>query len=418
VNEEGVLFFAARSSDWETTAEDLVFDRVPVNVGQSFRDQTTFVAESDGIHFFSFSAGTVANSPALLSLGDLRPGNLNRWSSANQGTDVIYRNVLSSMTAGQSLTVRTATDVTSSAEGAWTSWTGFNLNDFFEDIVAFSAGRDSPYTPSTPIDHPIKMSEVFLNEGGAFSLENSNFVAPEDGIYYFSFSIGQRNGDAVRVALGVDRSSSRDNEMELWCKAGNTDDVNIQSRSSIVQLQAGDVAWISTLHPTVFSDDADLQTTLTGFKYSPSQATSVAWAVHRLFPWSGGPGVGFDPIEFTDVAVNVGDVYDPDTDLFHVAVSGYYYMEFNVGVLGGTSGRAVSVRLVRNGVPEFVSLPEEVLATVVHEAVPTGHDNVGRALVAKLSEGDIIRLVADENSGIFSDTERQTTFLGFLLYEV
>ncbi|ELU06838.1 hypothetical protein CAPTEDRAFT_228528 [Capitella teleta] len=418
---DGVIFFATRTSDWSGSNPVLLFDDTRVNIGQRFQDGFSFTANNSGLHFFSLSAGALAHTETILSLTDIKParGNIRRESTANSGDDVIYRNTIVNLDRDQAITVEAMTVLASNGDDALISWGGFSFDDLFVDPVVFSAGRDSEYRPDSPTKHIIELPDVFVNQGDSFIEDSSQFKAPEDGIYYFTFSIGQINGDPARVALGVQRVTDADNEAEIICGQGNTNDLNIQSRSTVVQLEEGDLVWISTLNPSVYSDPDDYQTSLSGFKYSPSKASQVAWSVHRLWPWSGNPGVGFDPIEFTSVAVNVGEVYNEASDVFEISVSGYYFLEFNVGVLGGAeAGRPTYVKLIKGGEPENESNLGEVLASVVHEAVAENNDNVGRSLITLLEAGDVIRLAADENTGIFSDSERQTTFLGLLLLEV
>ena len=45
-----------------------------------------------------------------------------------------------------------------------------------------------------------------------------------------------------------------------------------------------------------------------------------------------------------------------------------------------------------------------------------GEDTMSKALVLRLDRGDTLRMVAEKNTNIFSDSGLQTSFIGFLLY--
>jgi hypothetical protein len=162
-----------------------------------------------------------------------------------------------------------------------------------------------------------------------------------------------------------------------------------------------------------YSDAAHSQVFFGGFLYNPADGPEVAFAVHRDRPWQS--GLPLDPIPFEIVAVNEGNAFDADSYHVTIPTSGYYYMELVIGTL---PERPANVEILLNGDPE----DEDNLGTVLGqiEVVGTNHSHVasaGRSLITHLQMGDVLRIRGAGQTGIFSDYDKQTSWLGFLLYE-
>ena len=411
------IFFAARTSDWDDVNQDLIFDETRVNVGNRFHDGHTFIANKSGLYFFSLSAGGTSFEQVILNIEniDQKTGNIRREGTTINGTDVIYRNTFAFLDQDQEVKVFSETPLASNPQDVLTSWGGFNVDYLFDDSVAFLVGRNDTFRP---LGFPTKLNftDVFIDLGDNFNLTAHRFQAPEPGIYYFSYSVGQLVPYDVRVGMwkeGPEWSS----QSEVESGPQNNNAINMLSKSTMIDVAAGESVSLRAHRPFVQSDPDNFQIAFMGFKYSPSKARQVAWAVHALTSFSGSPGVGLDPVPFESIPVNIGDVYNTTTDVFNIPVSGYYFLEFNVGVFGLDRRKPCSAKIVKGGVPGDEGNFGEVLASVIQTVAPLSYHCVGRSLIAYLEAGDVVRIVADENTAIYIGLNKQTTFLGFLLLE-
>ncbi|ELU06839.1 hypothetical protein CAPTEDRAFT_215797 [Capitella teleta] len=408
-SEDSTLFFVGRSGPWSSINNQVIFDEVRVNSGGRFIDNIRFVPDHSGIHFFSLSAGASGHTPFDVQMKSDEhfelPGAIYRSSTQHNGSDVMFRDVIAQCEAGVDISVHTETNLESDLTQLATSWTGFNLEDVMQNLTTFSAVRNSVFN-STGQAANLPMDDVIINEGSAFTTDGSYFTAPEDGIYYFSFSVGQVPFVESRVSLLIDSVLYPQAEVDLWKGSNNHNGLDMQSRAVLARLTKGQRAWLAVqADGVVYSEEEHFQTAFAGYHYNPSHGIPGAWCVHRLT--SHPAGEALDPIPFEEITVNEGDLFNDG--FIDVSTSGYYFIEFNIGVLGG---QAVNVELVRTGFNQV----DEVLAGVARTSFAhENYDNVGRSLIARLESGDRLRLRVAQGTGFFSTRERHTSFLGLLL---
>ena len=106
---------------------------------------------------------------------------------------------------------------------------------------AFSVETADPYYPSTP--YIVRYNFTLFNEGNHFSMSTGKYIAPFDGIYYFSLSIVspygknayasiKRNGGKKAEAMAMGGGNG---EYEVYASA---------STSEVMRLSQGDQVYV------------------------------------------------------------------------------------------------------------------------------------------------------------------------------
>lgn len=343
------------------------------------------------------------------SLGE--SGHIYRNSSAHDNNDLIFRSYLQNLDAGEDMYYHADSRLYSS-QGFQTAWTVINLDHVLDDIIAFYVTRNSSFY----INDAIAFDNEVINIGNGFNMDFSYFTAPKEGFYYLSYSIGQESGTSSRVDLrtwDMDSSDYPQTEVSLTKNASVHNGCDMHSRSTIKHLQQNEDVWVTLIDGSIYSDPERTQISFTGFRYNPVNASQTAWAVHRNVSWYGTSP--YDPVEFQIVDANAGDAFNTENNSVIITTSGIYYMEVNVGSLPDQPV-GVDIMLSRLGQPDNVNT--SVMAEVTR-AFHSGQgvDNVGRSLLVHLQAGDSVWLRAWAYTGIFSDEDKSTTFLGFLVLE-
>ncbi|ELT93000.1 hypothetical protein CAPTEDRAFT_98879 [Capitella teleta] len=270
----------------------------------------------------------------------------------------------------------------------------------FTDVQAFYAAREESFYEQGA---RIPMSRVYMDIGENYDETEMEFTAPETGVYYFFFGAGQETGTPNRVALRTWENSVEATVAELWVHSSSHNGVDMAARGTVVELDAGQQIWVTAMEDPLYSDTDHNQIFFGGFAYKPAHGPAVAFAAHRTSPWQGGPVL--DPVPFQEIAVNVGDAFDAASNTVVIPTSGYYYIELSIGSM---PFKAIDVEMLANG----ERIVHVNVASTSHSQVTT----TGRSVVVHLNQSDVLRLSAGGVTGIFSDRDKQTTWMGFLLY--
>ncbi|ELT92999.1 hypothetical protein CAPTEDRAFT_190519 [Capitella teleta] len=410
--EDVSAFSAARSYDWYGGDAIVYFDQVDVNLRECFKNGTTFVPGREGVYFMSFSGGIPSRTPVHIKIRPTNwpnyPSTIYRESTTAEDINMMYRTFLAGMSDTDYLNYKSFEPM-ESGESLQASFAGFSLTDMFHEVKAFYVAREEPFE----FNQRIPMSRIFMDIEDNYNKTGREFIAPETGIYYFFFGAGQQSGKTNRVALQTWDEEFPKTEAELWMNSDSHNGLEMASRSTILRLTAGERAWVTAVEGPVESMVDHCQVYFGGFWYNPAHATTIAFAVHRTSPWQS--AMPLDPVEFHEVGVNQGNAFNHAANVVIIPKSGYYYIELSIGSMPHTT---LDVEILLNGNPET---PENLGERIAHVSVEsTNHTGVatsGRGLITHLWQNDILRLRANGLSGIFSDLNKQTTWMGLLLYE-
>lgn len=144
-----------------------------------------------------------------------------------------------------------------------------------------------------------------------------------------------------------------------------------------------------------------------GGKGAVSTATSSA-ATPRVAFFTGlrNPQEGYDVLRFDDVVTNLGDNYDGSTGKFTCKVPGTYFFIYNVLMRGG-DGTSMWADLIKNGL---------VRASAIAQDQDQSYDYASNSVILHLDAGDEVFIKLDGGKAHGGNSNKYSTFSGFLLY--
>lgn len=231
------------------------------------------------MYFFHTSVGAYPSEGVSYVLnGSPYRTSILRTSTNHDGPDTMGRDIILEMTSQERLSM-----VSEMSGGVWsdgefqTSWSGVSLSGAMTNVVAFCASRVSAW----PALGRIALPSMILNRGGGFQEGRHVFRAPVDGIYYLTYSAGSVVNEPLRVNLVSDRQGSL---VEIWRDHTSYVGEDVLSRSTLVEMTAGEEIWIELRLGYIGSTAETRAISFCGFLYEP-KSSSVAWSVHRHDSW-------------------------------------------------------------------------------------------------------------------------------------
>ncbi len=300
--------------------------------------------------------------------------------------------------------------VTRETEGDFRSpfltWLGFRLSRQMHPLVAFSAALNPTYFREEGV---IQFPYVLQNAGFAYQRNSSIFVAPVDGLYLFTVSVAVDAGFKARVRLRVNGLE----KVELLQTSTNHNGVNTISRVALFELSQGDRVDVVQAEPGgVLYSDRGLQTTFSGFLYSPVPGFQVAWSAHRSYSWlTNEPNQALDPVGFDTVLVDRHAGFNPTTGTFTCAIPGTYYVHVNLSAFPKRKLYASLVVNSRNSGTNVV----ESMALLRFSIRENGMDTISAATLVELHEGDSLYVRTSEGDALYGDSHLQSSFTGLLV---
>ena len=139
--------------------------------------------------------------------------------------------------------------------------------DTLEDLVVFSVARN--VTVSGPLN-PMPFDVEHVNDEWYYDIFSHTFVAPSNGVYWFSFSVG------LQASQGTEFTLYKNDQPYINILRTCTAHAGIEqiSRSVLIELDFLDTVHIVNGNSTARSSDL-LETTFSGFKYQPVHNTPV-----------------------------------------------------------------------------------------------------------------------------------------------
>ncbi|KAM9488275.1 complement C1q-like protein 3 [Clarias gariepinus] len=118
------------------------------------------------------------------------------------------------------------------------------------------------------------------------------------------------------------------------------------------------------------------------------------------------PQEGYEVLRFDDVVTNIGNNYDGASGKFVCKVPGTYFFTYNVLMRGG-DGTSMWADLVKNG---------QVRASAIAQDQDQSYDYASNTVILHLDPGDEIFIKLDGGKAHGGNSNKYSTFAGFMLY--
>ena len=224
----------------------------------SFFNGTSMTILTRGLYWMHLSITVPAYTPALVTLsGTPNYVTIVQNHDGCIDSDTISRNNVIGLQAG------TVLSFLSEFSSQSLHWTSFRLDNCFSPLFVFQVARSSSFTASGQITYDL----VFTNVGSAWNTNTSTFIAPLNGHYFFSASVGMISGEGVTLWFVVNDVvvQAAQAGVAFLFSQGN----DLHSVSKLLSLNAGDIFQTRSTAGKIYSDSTNLQISLAGFYYSP-----------------------------------------------------------------------------------------------------------------------------------------------------
>ncbi|KAJ8369952.1 hypothetical protein SKAU_G00099800 [Synaphobranchus kaupii] len=115
---------------------------------------------------------------------------------------------------------------------------------------------------------------------------------------------------------------------------------------------------------------------------------------------------GSEVLKFDDVVTNVGNYYEPTTGKFTCPLPGIYYFTYHVLMRGG-DGTSMWADLKKN---------DQVKASAIAQDADQNYDYASNSVILHLDVGDEVCVQLDGGKVHGGNTNKYSTFSGFLIY--
>ncbi|XP_069043133.1 complement C1q-like protein 4 [Lepisosteus oculatus] len=115
---------------------------------------------------------------------------------------------------------------------------------------------------------------------------------------------------------------------------------------------------------------------------------------------------GSEVLKFDDVVTNVGNYYEPTTGKFTCPLPGIYFFTYHVLMRGG-DGTSMWADLKKNG---------QVRASAIAQDADQNYDYASNSVILHLDVGDEVCVQLDGGKVHGGNTNKYSTFSGFLIY--
>ncbi|XP_029012333.1 complement C1q-like protein 4 [Betta splendens] len=115
---------------------------------------------------------------------------------------------------------------------------------------------------------------------------------------------------------------------------------------------------------------------------------------------------GSEILKFDDVVTNVGNYYEPSTGKFTCPLPGIYFFTYHVLMRGG-DGTSMWADLKKNG---------QVRASAIAQDADQNYDYASNSVILHLDVGDEVCVQLDGGKVHGGNTNKYSTFSGFLIY--
>ena len=394
-----LVFSAARELPLAGAYAHVPFDTVLVDTAGGFDDSKTFYkARLGGFYLMHMSAGVPAFVRLRYTLqGTSSAANILLTHRSYDGEVVISRDDIQYIEDGQTFSM--SSDDSLYSDGMkQTSWSGFKIDDIVSPLILFRAARTSSYSIN---NSPVPLDKMLINIGDSWEPCGKQFVVPQTGIYFLSFSSASVPNTQHQLELLLNG-----NMIARTLLSSETFDGNeISSRSLLLHLNSGDVAklFLSDVSGPIYSDSS-YQTSFIGFLYEPLHGQSVAWTL--TFPDLTATYIyGPNYVNFTNILLNSGSAWNNSAGILQISTSGIYYLHIS----GASYPLTYKFNLI-------ILLNGQALMNVMEkvDTVRKDYNIRSRSLIINLTIGDQLRVAVPEGYEAHS-YRSDIMFSGFLI---
>ncbi|CAM5168739.1 unnamed protein product [Eretmochelys imbricata] len=118
------------------------------------------------------------------------------------------------------------------------------------------------------------------------------------------------------------------------------------------------------------------------------------------------PHEGYEVLRFDDVVTNVGNYYEPTRGKFTCPLPGIYFFTYHVLMRGG-DGTSMWADLMKNG---------QVRASAIAQDADQNYDYASNSVILHLDVGDEVFIKLDGGKVHGGNTNKYSTFSGFIIY--
>ncbi|KAL0984432.1 hypothetical protein UPYG_G00141410 [Umbra pygmaea] len=151
-----------------------------------------------------------------------------------------------------------------------------------------------------------------------------------------------------------------------------------------------------------------LKTGILGLGGKGAIATATYSTTPRIAFYAGlrNPQEGYEVLKFDDVVTNLGDNYDALLGKFTCKIPGTYFFIYNVLMRGG-DGTSMWADLIKNGL---------VRASAIAQDQDQSYDYASNSVILHLDAGDEVFIKLDGGKAHGGNSNKYSTFSGFILY--
>jgi hypothetical protein len=370
------VFSAARTTSYVTSAAQLPFNVILVDTENGFDfSKAYYTVKQAGYYMFHFSAGVPAFQRLNMALRNASSTpNIILTHTTFDDVVVTSRDDIQYVNEGQRLYI--SSDYPLMSDGMMqTSWSGLRLDGLYSPLILFRAAC----TTTLQTIGDVTLDKMLINVGGGWDACNSRFVAPRDGIYFFSWSSASVTNTIHVVNLYLNNSATL--LIQLAISGGYYNGSDTATQSALLQLRAGDFVTLRSNMGSLYSD-VNYQTSFLGFLYEPIAGNKAAWTLGFI-----GQAYGPTTIPFNSLLLLEGITWNSSTRQLTILTSGAYYLKLS-GVSYPLEYR-FRMGVIVNSQPEpLMSVMDEITSPIRTQFYTVRT----RALITRLQQGDTLEV--------------------------
>ena len=248
-----------------------------------------------------------------------------------------------------------------------------------------------------PASNPVPFNHIETSRGHQWDRTTQRFSIKEAaGLYMVALSVGVPRRQQANYILEV--SGRKFGGITRTSRSTSVHSQEIISHDFLIQLYAADTLHVSSEYSTISIIGSE-ETSLSLFSITYNMVNeTVAFSMAMESTISG----HIEPVPFNVHLYNSGLHYHPLSHTYTAPSAGVYYFSFSVGLIANETAEFV---LYKNVQP-YASI---VRKSTIHD----GTDTIGRAVMMRLDQGDMIYMVNEAGQIARSSPMMETSFSGF-----